>query len=600
MRTGPPDRSLLPTVTLCVIALLTCGVATPRTKPIADRGDRVGHPSTPSGTEARLSALRMQNTSAVPGDGVGRGIGRGVRMEVLSIAAVEGAEILAFDEATNRLFVTGAAGVSWIDISDTSSPRVVGTLTLDSLRSAVHDSACSVSHFAIDPIGRGFLAVTVIPHHSAVLQGAVAFVDPEEGVILGRITVGFHPDSCAFSQDGSTLVVANEGEPRIGVSGAFCDPPGSVSVIDLSGISGPEDLAELDAAAVDTVQYSGSALASALAPGPSPLRIHPVHRGAPVLDIEPEYVAVVGRTAFVTMQENNAVGAFDIPTRQWRTITPAGAVVRTVDASDKDGHPRIDDTVSALPMPDAIASFRSRGVHYLLTSDEGDDRGDYDRGNSPLADRVRLKDLAAAGRLDARAAASLDLGDARLGRLRVCAFSGDTDGDGDIDRPMMLGARSVSVWEASTLTRISDTGSQLEEWMLREAPELFNADSDSHPVPDARSDDRGPEPEGLVVAEIDGQPMAFVSLERPGAVAAVSLADPANPRVVGMTVIAGAGHLAPEGMAFIRADQRNPTGLPLLAVACEGSGEVVFLRVTAEPTAGERSGSVAARMSATP
>jgi len=229
-------------------------------------------------------------------------------------------------------------------------------------------------------------------------------------------------------------------------------------------------------------------------------------------------------------------------------------------------------------MPDQIKAHRVGGRSILVPADAGDDRGAIDEGER-MVDHGRLKDLAGAGLLGGALLDRVRADGRGIGRLRVCAFTGDTDGDGRIDEPTALGARGVSILDAQTHEALGDTGDRLGRIILENWPELFNAGAEDAPLEgDKRSDNRGCEPEGVAVGEIDGVPLAFVGLERPGAVAVIDLREPGSPVVAGMTMIARLGHYHPEGLAFIPAGA-SPAGEPMLAVACELSGTVSLWRV---------------------
>ena len=102
----------------------------------------------------------------------------------------------------------------------------------------------------------------------------------------------------------------------------------------------------------------------------------------------------------------------------------------------------------------------------------------------------------------------------------------------------------------------------------------YNADNAETDSFDSRSDNKGPEPEGVAVGKVDGTPYAFVGLERTSAVVVLDLSDPTAPSYVGLlqnrndSVDAedpAAGDLGPEGVAFVAADD-SPNGEPLVLV----------------------------------
>jgi len=502
---------------------------------------------------ARPAPTTPPQQAAAPGPG--RAI-----LEPVAMLKVPGAEIIACDPETNMAFVTCTQGIAVVKLGEGANAAVLRTI--DAATDLGAGAGAEVTHVAIDPAGRGILAATVIPEDRAGVPGQVVFLSTRSGAVLARVTVGYGPDAAAFSPDGSLLVVVNEGEARPLARGGLNDPPGSVSVIDLSGVDTSSEFGRIVQERVATRHFDGPALRAALSDSDRPLRIHPANGSTPSLDLEPESVVIVGSRAYITLQENNAIAVLDLETLAWLAIAGLDSVDRELDPSDQDG-PRVRATVASLPMPDQIAAFNARGRTLLAVAEEGDDRGLY--GESPLGDQARLSALASGGRLDPATAAGLDLSDTGLGRLHVCAFTGDTTGDGLINRAHALGARSLGIYDARTLQRVSDTGSQFER-MLGERLTGMGREAEA----DARSDRRGPEPEGVVIATVGERPIAFVTLERPGAIAIVDLDDPERPRVLEVVPTVAHGGVGPEGLAFIPGASR-PNGRAVLLVAFEAS-----------------------------
>lgn len=499
-----------------------------------------------------------------------------VSLERIGRLSIPGAEIVAFDPATRQLFVSGDLGITIADLEQ-GDPAVVRTINLAEACGFNTPVGASVTHVAVDPLGRGFAAASVIPADRAGLRGQVVFFSTATGEPIRVVWAGFGPDAVAFTSDGSKLLVANEGEPQARRSASgweIVDPPGSISVVSLEAVRALEDLAALPQESVSTVTLQSeevrSMVSRAIARGEG-LRISPRCAKDPTLDLEPESIAFSGGRAFVTLQENNAIAEFDLRLQRWTRLRALGARTVLIDASDRDGGARIDDLVSAAPCPDQIATVVVHDRAFLVTCDEGDDR-DWP-GMDPLVDVARVDEVMSAG---AGGAAAFEA----LGRLKVCSFTGDTDGDGRIDRPTALGARSVSVWSADELSLVGETGPQFEQAMRDRVSGRFNADDEGQV--DNRSDDRGPEPEGVVIGEHRAAPVAFVSLERPGAVAIVDLSKPASPRLVGLHDSAGEGDFGPEGLAWIKAEL-SPVGSPLLVVSFEKSGTLSVYRVVSDP-----------------
>jgi hypothetical protein len=177
-----------------------------------------------------------------------------------------------------------------------------------------------------------------------------------------------------------------------------------------------------------------------------------------------------------------------------------------------------------------------------------------------------------------------------IGRLKITRYGGDTDGDGDYDRLLAFGARSFSIWTTDA-QQVFDSRQQLEDITARAYPDNFNASSTNNTIDD-RSDDKGPEPEGVTVASVFGRTYIFVMLERIGGVMVYEATDPAAPRFVtyvntrDITVAdpeepepgEHPGDLGPEAARFVPADE-SPHGRPLLIVSNEVSGSLRVFEV---------------------
>ncbi len=480
------------------------------------------------------------------------------------------AEIVAHDPDSQRLFVVNAMSgqLDVIDIADPGAPRFVATLQVG----AEGEVANSVA------VHDGLVAVAVEAAEKTD-PGRVAFFDAD-GSPLASVQVGALPDMLTFTPDGRRVVVANEGEPNDDYS---VDPEGSVSIIDVARSAAGLDLTVRTA---DFRDYDADGPRHALLP--DAVRVFGPDASV-AQDLEPEYVAVSadGRSAWVVLQENNAIAIVDLDAARVTAIRPLGFKDHRVagaglDASDRDGAIAIRPwPVFGMYMPDAIAAFEWQGVTYLLSANEGDAR-DYDT----FAEEARVKDLA----LDPIAfpdATALQA-DERLGRLTVTTTLGDTDGDGLFEELYAFGARSFSVWTARG-DLLFDSGDQFERITADRYPDYFNANNDENGAGtfESRSDNKGPEPEGITIGTIDGVPYAFIALERVGGIMVYDLSDPSAPAFAGYAnhrdfeadaETAEALDLGPESAAFIAAEH-SPTGAPLLVVANEVSGSTSIFEV---------------------
>ncbi|MBE0643406.1 MAG: choice-of-anchor I family protein [Bacteroidetes bacterium] len=483
------------------------------------------------------------------------------------------AEIVAHDPVTQRLFIVrgDAPVMDIISVINPATPTFVANIDIAALWPAF-GGANSVA------VKNGIVAVAAQANPKTD-PGRVYFFDAS-GNYLHHVTVGALPDMLTFTADEQRILVANEGEPNDAYT---IDPEGSVSVIDLT--------AGVTNATVATAGFSGyNAQINTLRA--SGVRIY--GPGASVAqDLEPEYITTQGNTAWVSLQENNALAIIDIANATVTDIVPLGTKDHSVagnglDASDKDNAINIATwPVRGMYQPDAVASVVLGGQTYVVMANEGDAR-DY----AGFAEEVRMKD------------ATVDAGfpnlaslrnNARLGRLNITRASGDTDGDGDLDALYSFGGRSFSI-RAADGTLIWDSGDDFEEITAAAYPAYFNASNTDSDF-DSRSDNKGPEPEALTLATICGSTYAFVGLERVGGIMVYDISNPATPvfqqyinnrdftQTPGAGTVNAIGDLGPEGLIFIPAAE-SPNGQNLLACASEVSGTVTLfsIRNTTPPT----------------
>lgn len=457
----------------------------------------------------------------------------------------------------------------------------------------------SVSSVALDPLGRDFGVASVIPVDNTGTLGKLAFFNYNTGAVIGTINAGFHPDAVRFSADGTKIYVANEGEFKPGAAQAA----GSLSIVDVSSITSG-NLGSLTSLSASTFDFTAANLGSGAslsgirnsnvaAVGTSGTFIGAVPDFTQLANqdagaIEPEYVTISGSKAYVTLQDNNAIGVFDLNTNKWEKINNLGTMTITIDGSDTDGLKVTTGTVKALPMPDTIASYVVAGKTYLVTANEGDARVD-DR------DISRFGDVAGGDSMVPTLDATVYPGgttvqgvrlSTALGRLNVSRIDGDNGanggvaGDGKIDDVTAIGTRSFSIWEVqadNSLVLTHDSG-PLDNLLKTLDLSAYNMNRGDTSAADTRSDDKGPEPEGLSVFTLDGMTMLALMLERQNGVLLFDITDPNSPVYLDYINTYASGVIgadpsdrlvSPEGSFFISAAD-SPTGTALLLVGYEG------------------------------
>lgn len=490
--------------------------------------------------------------------------------------AVGAAEITAFDATSKRLFiVNGANGtLDVVDLADPTQPKRISTISVAALGGAVNSVA----------VHEGLVAVA-IEAQPKTSPGSVAFYSAADLKLLGSVKVGAQPDMLTFTPDGKQLLVANEGEPNSYGQADSVDPEGSVSIITVNGGT---------AASVATADFK------AFIGQEAALRAQGVRIFGPganaAQDLEPEYIAISedGKTAYVTLQENNAVAVVDIAAAKVTAVKALGfkdhsAPGMGLDASDEDGGTNTNSGTPAIKIanypvkgmyqPDAIARYTVNGKTYLITANEGEARADW----PGYSDETRVRSHCTAG-LDPSVfpnAATLIM-DSNLGRLRITANpNGGSTGKnaaGQCTELYSFGGRSFTIWD-SELKRVYDSGDDFEQ-RTKDLPNVpFNSSHDASTL-DGRSASKGPEPEGVTIGKIGAKTFAFIVLERIGGVLAYDVTNPEKP--VFMTQLntrnGDAGDRGPEGVVFVPA-AKSPNGKPLLIVGHEVSGTTAVLQL---------------------
>lgn len=490
-----------------------------------------------------------------------------------------GTEIVAYDAKSFRAFsVNGAA--SAIDIIDLSGLKKDSTADIPLLKriplSDFGVEASDLTSVAIHPDG-GYIAVSV-PAADKTDAGSVVFMSTD-GEPLSHVRVGALPDMLAFTPDGSKLLVANEGEPSEDYS---VNPEGSVSIIDVA-----KPIGTISDSDVATAEFTENIIDEDVR------KVHPDSTYAE--DLEPEFITVDedGDSAYVALQENNAIAKLDLESDQFVSVQSLGlkdysVPANKLDASNKDDAIDIRNwPVLSMFQPDGITAFESRGETYILSANEGDVQ-DWEG----FSEEARVADLAGEYELDAslykgynqkqldRLVKNGLFEENQLGRLTT-SVSQPKNENGKYEAIYGFGGRSFSVWHSESMELAYDSGDDFEQIAAEVYPDSFNATNTEDKF-DNRSDDKGPEPESVVTGNVAGTHYAFIGLERQGGIMVYDLSKPTKPKFNayfssrvfnGGDVTDRSGDVAPEGMTFIPAEE-SPTGQELLLAAHEVSGTI--------------------------
>lgn len=431
-------------------------------------------------------------------------------------------EIVALDSFNQTLWVAGVSGVDILNIQTGSLVQSIDTTAFGFINSV--------------SIYNGIAAMAFENATNRTLNGQVVLFDTATRSLaagVNTIEVGALPDMLTFTPDGSKLLVANEGTPivygsRIGTTiprnygAAPNDPVGSVSVIDMASRS-----------VIATATFNGVPVVG------DNVRLNTG------MDFEPEYIAVSpdGTKAFVALQEANAMAVLNLSTNTFEKVIGLGVKDFSLPGNQID--PRNDGTVEFLSvnvkglyMPDSMAAFDKNGVTYIVMANEGDFREDD-------ADRSAASSMGETG---------------ILSNLRI------SNTDSSPGNLFVAGARSFSIRDAEG-NLVYDSGDILDKQAF--ARGIYN---------DARSRDKGVEPEGVDLLEIGDRLFAFIGLERTtvGAVAIFDITDPVNAFFIDMIVTPG--DVSPEGLKAF-----SLNGMHYLAIANEVSNTTSLYRLT--PTA---------------
>lgn len=472
-----------------------------------------------------------------------------------------GSEISAYDANTKRLFITNGANNSLdiIDVSKASEPTLFKSIPLSSYGTGINSVAV-----------KGTKVAVAVDIKDALLKNdkGVVVLFSTDGDFDKNITVGYLPDMLTFNEDGTKIVVANEGEPSVDTNGTYQDVKGSIGVILVS-----------DGSYTD-ITFENATLTSA--EDTTAVRIRP--NSTKENDLEPEYITIKNGFAYVTLQENNALAKVNLSTNSIEYIKSFGAKnYETDNTIDIEENGKIEmkhyKGLFSLYQPDTISSYTVGGQTYLVTANEGDGReyptieiGSIKVG-ATWTDEIKLGKLAKNKQLSSTIASDYTK-DTSL-KVMIDLGGTTTDGTGEYSKLYTYGGRSFSIWNSDG-DLVWDSKDEFSKKIAELEPAIFNQDEG---VMDGRSGNKGVEPEALALGTIGSKTYAFIGLERQNGIMIYDITSPTSPEFVDyINIEKVAGDKAPESIVFISKDD-SPNGENLLVVANEGSGSTTIYSI---------------------
>lgn len=503
------------------------------------------------------------------------------------------ASSVAYDPGTRRLFVTNRfqALLEIYDLSDPSNPILFKSVPLGGANCIISNPVqCSR------------------PNHVAVADGVVAVAvmnetptDPGRLVLMKTdgsdqrdLVVGASPTWVSFTPDGTKIVVINQGVPSADYR---VDPEGSISIIKDWQSSAPK-------AVPVTLESFNSRKEELIARG---VRIYGPCLSTPscevtvAQDLEPvaAVISADSQKAWITFETNNALGVLDIAGERLADLRTVGVKDHSkwwnrLDATDDRDFDLRRWPLLGMYQPNGIDILKTHGHQYLITAN----RGNWREGSAFPNDseRTTVGEACKAGRLDPTLCQRLS----GAPDISIASYPYRYTGqDAPLPGAYSYGGRSFAIWTTEGKL-VHDSGAALEAITHDACPSYFNSQSDQNTFDD-RSDEKGPEPEGVAVAGIAGRTFAFVSLRRIGGIVAFDVSEPWFPvfqqfinsrdfSVDPKNLPAGypseyfvncaAGDL--QGVKPVFVDGTDaPTGNPLLLLVNNYSGSVAIFRARA-------------------
>ena len=423
---------------------------------------------------------------------------------------------------------------------------------------------------AVSPNGEK-LAVAIQSSDYSVAGCLAVFLCGADGTLsFDQIyEAGVQPDMVTFTPDSKKILSADEGEPRNGYEAGSIDPKGTVTVIDLTN----QNVSHLDFTVFDSEAKRAELVQNGVI----------LKKGtAPSVDLEPEYIAANDKTAYVTLQEANAIAIVDLQTLSIENICSAGyedyeKYPIDIDKKDAAYRPVSYPSLRGIRMPDGISLFESNGKTYIVTANEGDSREwneylneaecNFGKGQTSPSGKITAENSGLTGKV---------------------VFFDQNDYEGlNSEYDYLFGGRSFTVYcvDGSGMKEVYTSGNELEAKTAAYFPQYFNCSNDSAEIDD-RSGKKGVEAESVTIGTVGEKTYAFIGLERIGGVMAYDITNPdkilfanyINSRDFSKDI---AGDVSPEGLCMISASE-SADGNAYLLASCEVSGTVAAYKLISQ------------------
>lgn len=479
------------------------------------------------------------------------------------------AEIVTYNKKDGRFYVVSGKtqSIDIVEIKSNGKTEKIKTVEIGKVLEGTGINAGDMTSVSYSD-EKELLAVAV-QHADYNEKGAIVILD-KDGNFVKSFKCGVQPDMVTFTNNGRYILSANEGEPRNGYGEGAVDPKGTVTIVDVE----KETTKEVEFKINREQAIKDGVL---------------LKKGAtPEEDLEPEYITISDddKTAFVSLQENNAIASIDIESGKINYVKGLGFIDHSLPGNEIDAVRDKDKEIKIVnadflgtPMPDGIAYLKTIHGEFILTANEGDARewGKYENTDSKKFGKYTHKD----------------------DKKTEFLLNSETDGL-EKDKIHLLGGRSFSVYNAADLSKVYNSGSDFEKITAKLFPDFFNTDNDDNKgkedVKDKRSNKKGPEPENVATIRVGDKIYAIIGLERISGIMIYDVTNPMNPvfadyfnnRIFVKEVEKGEtvgldkrGNIGPEGLFTIEAKD-SPTGKPLVLVANEISGTVQVIEFNYE------------------